>query len=122
MPREYAQGVSEAIGNASDVIVVGHLLGGLTIPLVAAARPVRRLVFLNAFIPIPGQPFNAQFGDEGHLSGLTRGNLAHRTGRRVDSASFPFLPDCPLELAHWAAAKLRAQSLTPPSETCPLQK
>jgi esterase/lipase len=28
-----------------DVVVVGHSLGGLTIPLVAQARPVRSLVF-----------------------------------------------------------------------------
>jgi len=30
-----------------DVVAVGHSLGGLTIPLVAAARPVRRLIFLS---------------------------------------------------------------------------
>ena len=34
-------------GADEDVVVVGHSLGGLTIPLVAAGRPVRRLIFLS---------------------------------------------------------------------------
>ena len=32
-------------------MLVGHSLAGLTIPLVAARRPVRRLVFLCAVVP-----------------------------------------------------------------------
>ena len=35
--------------------MVGHSLGGLTIPLIAAARPVSQLVFLEAIIPRPGR-------------------------------------------------------------------
>ena len=41
----YADLVCEAIAPYDDdVVVVGHSLGGLTIPLVAARRPVRHLV------------------------------------------------------------------------------
>src|SRR5207302_2470952 len=62
----YAEVVADAIRDAGDdLILVGHSLAGLAVPLVAAARPVRRMVFLNAFIPIPGQPFTDQFGEEG---------------------------------------------------------
>jgi pimeloyl-ACP methyl ester carboxylesterase len=46
----YAEIVAESLsGLEDDVVVVGHSLAGLTIPLVAALRPVRRLVFLCAF-------------------------------------------------------------------------
>lgn len=44
-----------------DVVLVGHSLGGLTIPLVAARRPVKRMVFLSAVLPIPGAvPFGPE--------------------------------------------------------------
>jgi Asp-tRNA(Asn)/Glu-tRNA(Gln) amidotransferase A subunit family amidase len=36
-------------------VLVGHSLGGLTVPLVAASRPVRRLVFLCGLIPELGR-------------------------------------------------------------------
>src|SRR3954454_25062964 len=52
----YADVVDKALGEADDVVLVGHSLGGLTIPLVAARRPVRRLVYLCAFVPTPGEP------------------------------------------------------------------
>jgi pimeloyl-ACP methyl ester carboxylesterase len=67
----YAEVVSEDIGSAGDVILVGHSLGGLTIPLVAASRTVRRLVFLNAFIPIPGSAVQGSVRGRGNLSPLT---------------------------------------------------
>jgi pimeloyl-ACP methyl ester carboxylesterase len=54
---DYAATVLEALSDHADdddLVVVGQSLGGLTIPLVAAARPVRELVFLCAFVPLPG--------------------------------------------------------------------
>src|SRR6478672_3242477 len=45
-----------------DVIVVGHSLNGLVAPLVAARRPVRAVVYLCAFIPVPGLSMGDQFG------------------------------------------------------------
>jgi pimeloyl-ACP methyl ester carboxylesterase len=43
---EYASTVEAAIGDRDDVVLVGHSLGGMTIPLVAAHRPVRHMIFL----------------------------------------------------------------------------
>ena len=48
---EYAAVVVEALGGRDDAIVVGHSLGGLTIPLVPAARHV----YLCAYVPQPGR-------------------------------------------------------------------
>ncbi len=120
----YAEVVVEAIGDRDDVIVVGHSLGGLTIPLVAAARPVRRLVYLCAFVPLPGHPFSDLFGDEGIFPEIPDG-----CGPIVDEGmmSWPaegairvLYPDCPPEVAAWAAGKLRRQSRAPHREICPL--
>jgi pimeloyl-ACP methyl ester carboxylesterase len=44
-----------------DVIVVGHSLNGLILPLVAARRPVAALVYLCAFLPLEGKSLNDQF-------------------------------------------------------------
>src|SRR5262249_25275907 len=48
----YADVVCDALkGCNGDVVLVGHSLAGNTIPLVAARRPVRHLVYLCALIP-----------------------------------------------------------------------
>lgn len=40
-----------------DVALIGISNEGLFMPLVAAARPIRRIVMLNAVVPFPGQSF-----------------------------------------------------------------
>src|SRR5205823_5601792 len=105
--------------------VVGHSLGGLTIPLVAAARPVRRLVFLCAFLPHPGRgpweldegepsPFGESFG------GFERDELGRSVWRDLDLAAAQLYPDCDPKEARAAAARLRPQGPLPNSQPCPL--
>jgi pimeloyl-ACP methyl ester carboxylesterase len=49
-----------------DVILVGHSLGGLTIPLVALRRPISRLVFVCGAYPEPGRShFQVRSGQPG---------------------------------------------------------
>jgi pimeloyl-ACP methyl ester carboxylesterase len=52
---QYVDVVLNAIGSAEDVTLVGHSLGGLTIPAVASRRPVRNLVFLAGIVGMPGK-------------------------------------------------------------------
>jgi pimeloyl-ACP methyl ester carboxylesterase len=47
---DYATTVTKALEGTSEPILVGHSMAGLVIPLVASQRPIRRLVFLAAFI------------------------------------------------------------------------
>ena len=56
--QDYADAVVDAAAGLAEPILVGHSMGGLVIPLVPAARPVRRLIFLAAFLPIPGVSIN----------------------------------------------------------------
>jgi pimeloyl-ACP methyl ester carboxylesterase len=57
---DYAQVVLDAIGDARDVVVVGHSFGSEAAALVAADRPVRGLVYLcprvSGFDRPPGEP------------------------------------------------------------------
>src|SRR5919204_4007746 len=50
-----ADRIHQAFSGCSDLVLVGHSLAGLLIPLVATRRPVQRLIFLHALLPRPGQ-------------------------------------------------------------------
>ena len=124
----YAEIVAESLaGLEDDVVVVGHSLAGLTIPLVAALRPVRRLVFLCAFPPQPGQSFSSQQHPEGLLPWVE--GISSSPAYDADGTTFSFppafsaevlYPDCSAEDQAWAMARLRSQTSTPGAEVCPL--
>lgn len=52
---DYAQAIGAALDPGSEPMLVGHSMAGLITPLVAARRPVRKLVFLAAFLASPGK-------------------------------------------------------------------
>lgn len=121
----YAEVVQAALEDAGDdVILVGHSLAGLTIPLVATRRRVRRLVYLAALLPRPGEAPFARVDPDAPPEAAP--------GFRVDltpSGAFVFPPDiarsflynrCSPEDADRAIARLRPQTTAPHSETCPL--
>jgi pimeloyl-ACP methyl ester carboxylesterase len=123
---EYADAALTAFADADEnLIVVGHSLGGLTIPLIAAARPVRQMVFLEAIIPRPGRAHVEVNRDEPEMilpppddamyfdpDGVTR--------FRPEAAARWFFSDCPPDLAAWAAARLRGQGMKADTEVTPL--
>ena len=68
---DYVDTVVEAVGDRSDLVVVGHSLGGFTAPLVCARVPVELLVLVAAMIPSPGERFadwwtNASYEESGY--------------------------------------------------------
>ncbi len=95
---DYAAVVRDALGGDDDAIVVGHSLGGLTIPLV----PARLRVFLCALVPgadttdafVPG------FGDA-------------RTRDELGRSYYPDPADAARELQYPAAAATLATRLRP---------
>jgi pimeloyl-ACP methyl ester carboxylesterase len=123
----YAAVVSGQIaGLGDDVVLVGHSLGGLTIPLVAAERPVRKLVFLCALLPRPGLSLVDQLAQEpaifapGFGAGVARDELGRSYWSDEDEAIDDLYSDCPRQLAAWAVARLRHQARAPTIEPCPL--
>jgi Alpha/beta hydrolase family len=125
---DYAGAVVRALdGAGDDVIVVGHSLAGLTIPLVAAQRPLRALVYLCALVPIPGVSLVEQVRAEpgtfvpGYWAGL-EATADRRASRWVDFAlaRATMYGDCAEADARWAFERLRPQASAPDRVPCPL--
>ena len=101
-------------------------MAGLVIPLVAAKRPVRRLVFLAAFLPAPGKSANDQRATE-PIDGRVPPSSAEWTDLGDDvwmvgpnTATELFFHDAPAAVARWATQRLRAQSYGVLKEITPL--
>jgi hypothetical protein len=63
--QDRAKVVVEALKNVKgDIVLVGISNEGLFMPLVAAERPIRRIVMLNALVPWPGKSFQEAFDFE----------------------------------------------------------
>jgi pimeloyl-ACP methyl ester carboxylesterase len=123
----YAAVVIDAIRDVrDDTVLVGHSLGGLTIPLVAASRPVRSMVFLCALIPQPGASLVEQLEAEpgmftaGFGNALARDNQGRSYWPDADAAISALYVDCPHGMAKAAVRRLRPQARLPNIELCPL--
>jgi len=125
----YADVVIEALGDEDDqVVLVGHSLAGMTIPLVAARRPLRSLVYLCGLVPLPGHSFFGQLGLESdalspeYQEGIEADELG--TGRWTDTdlARRILFADCEDEDAQAAVRRLRPQARTPYEVPCALEE
>ncbi len=123
----YADAVIAAISSMPEPVLVGHSMGGLVTPIVAARRPIRRLVFVAAFLPVPGLSANDQRATEA-LAPDVAPTTAEWTDLGDDvwavgpnTAREVFYHDASTEVAAWAAARLRPQCYRVMSETTPLE-
>ena len=118
--RDVVLGALDAVGE--DVVLVGHSLGGITVPLVGAARPVRRVVYLTPAIPEPGRSLVETLEAKPQ-------NIANVLAELevVDGAFVRYDPDRPELLYNgcdaadtdWAMSKLTLQALQPMVEPFP---
>jgi pimeloyl-ACP methyl ester carboxylesterase len=127
---DYARAIEVAIDDSldpgSEPILVGHSMAGLVTPLVAARRPIRRLVFLAAFLASPGTSANDQRAAEpidGRVPLATEewtdlGDDVWMVG--PNTATELFFDDAPPDVARWATQRLRPQSYAVLNETTPL--
>lgn len=111
----YADAVEDAIGEvASDeLVLVGHSLGGATIPVVARRRPVRLLVYLCGVVPATAgtagasdEPPDSDDAVFGVLQKDVDGCSTWPTGADGAAGLYPDLS--PDDLA-WATARIRRQ-------------
>ncbi len=65
---EFCDTVVSAVGDRSDLVVVGHSYGAFTAPLVAERLPVRLIVLLTPMIPKPGESPGDWWSNTGHRS------------------------------------------------------
>ena len=113
--EDYADTIDGALGDADDVVLVPHSLGGLVGPVVARRRPLRALVYLSALVPETGLSFSEQ------LTAETEPVLLFEGGRMVDQQGRSHWPDPDAtarimfgdltpEDARWASERLRPQA------------
>jgi len=123
---DYASAIEDALDPGRDPMLVGHSMAGLVIPLVAARRPIRKLVFLAAMLPSPGKSAKDQRSVE-HIDGALSPVHAQWTDLGDDvwmvgpkTATELFFHDAPAAVARWATQRLRPQSYRVLTEITPL--
>jgi pimeloyl-ACP methyl ester carboxylesterase len=117
----FAEAVLEAFDGIDDLILVGHSLAGLIIPLVAAQRPVKRLIFIHALLPRPGQSAADQFRAEPDMFNPEMFTVKAPFWEDEVVAKRFLFHDCPPEVARDAFRRLRPESGALGSEVTPLQ-
>ena len=114
--NEYADAVLAALDGVDDddVVLVGHSMAGLTIPVVAMRRPVRKQVYLCALIREPGRSMadraeaNADMSPA-EFNQAAVGNADGTISMPAEAAARFFYHDCTAEQSAWAASMIRRQ-------------
>ena len=115
-----AEAVARAFAAIDDLVLVGHSIAGLIVPLVAAQRPLRRLVFLHALLPRPGQSVLDQLGTEPDMFNPEMFTAPAPFWEDEAVAIRFLLHDCPPEIAHDTFRRLRPEPGVLGSEVTPL--
>jgi pimeloyl-ACP methyl ester carboxylesterase len=110
--RDAVLGAWPAGAAADDVVLVGHSLGAMVVPLVAAERPVKTSVFLCPVVPnVAGMPWDdaPEMGAPGAYVTTTRedGSVVFDS---LDEAVTSFYGACDPHDAAWAFARLQPQN------------
>jgi pimeloyl-ACP methyl ester carboxylesterase len=110
--NEYADTVVEAIGDRTDLIVVGHSLGGFTAPLVADRVSANALVLVAGMIPSPGEPADDWWDNAGYKAASDAHAQQEGYADQKGDPLVTFYNGVPRVLAEEAMSKERGQSST----------
>ncbi|MEV2238009.1 alpha/beta hydrolase [Micromonospora sp. NPDC049891] len=106
---EFRDTVVDAIGERSDLVVVGQSYGAFTAPLLADKLPVRLIVLLTPMIPRPGEPPEDWWDNTGYR------------GTEGLSEEQQFYNGVPAEVVAEAGAHVREQASSEWNEPWPLE-
>jgi pimeloyl-ACP methyl ester carboxylesterase len=113
---DYAQAVLDAVGTASEVVIVAASLGAFTAPLVIGPLQAVAVVLVNPMIPIPGETPGSWWGNTGAVE--ARCARASRLGYPVDFDPGTYMfHDVPPEVLATATPK-GEQSTRPFHDQC----
>jgi pimeloyl-ACP methyl ester carboxylesterase len=115
---EYADAVVDAIGEGTNLVVVGHSLGGFTAPLVCERVVADLLVLVAPMIPAPREAPADYWADTAYDDAVRAPSDAE--SERGDEDDI-FYHDVPPELAAEAQQRSRRQSEARLSEPSPLK-
>jgi pimeloyl-ACP methyl ester carboxylesterase len=99
--------VVEAFSPLGELVLVGHSISGLVVPLAAHRLPATRLVFLHAALPMPGYSRAQQVQAERDM--FNPEMLSVPPSGWTDEATVTrfLLHDCPADVARSAFGRLR---------------
>jgi len=104
---DYADAVVAAVGDRTEVVVVGQSFGGFTATLVADRLPVEALVFVAGLIPKPGETPNDWWVNTGYRAAV-REQAARDGGLTGNEDPYvSFYHDVPRPLAAAAMSRER---------------
>jgi pimeloyl-ACP methyl ester carboxylesterase len=124
--ERYVDEVLQAVPRRADaVVMVGHSLAGLTIPIAAGRTRTAMTIYLCALLPVPGLSWDAQRAAYSTRFEPSEPAVAHDDG----SASMTergaievFFHDCAPEIALAAAGRLTRQQWKITQELTPLRQ
>jgi predicted esterase YcpF (UPF0227 family) len=91
--QDRAKVMVEALKNVEgDIVLVGISNQGLFMPLVAAERPIRRIVMINAVVPTPGKSFREAFDFKEVFATETAAQLAQAAPGMLEVCPLKELP------------------------------
>ena len=112
---DYADAVADAIADVAgddDVVVVAQSFGAFTAPLVAARRPVSRLVLVAGMVPRPGEPPEDWWEHTGYATAAAEQAAADGGLTGHEDPRVSYYHDVPEALADEALARERAHPST----------
>jgi len=108
-----------------SVVMVGHSLAGLSIPIAASRTRTAMTIYLCAILPVPGLSFDAQRADMATGFAPSKPAVGHPDGSDTwpeEGAVEVFFHDCEPEVALAAARQLRRQYWRVTQEVTPLRQ
>ena len=104
---DYADAVVAAVGDRTDLVIVGQSFGGFTAPLVADRLPASALIFVAGMVPAPGETPDDWWVNTGYRAAVRE--QAARDGGLTgnDDPYVCFYHDVPRALANEAIGKDR---------------
>jgi pimeloyl-ACP methyl ester carboxylesterase len=121
----YAAAVIHDVDWSDPVVLVGHSMAGLVLPVVAAQRPVERMIFVASLLPRPGMSVNEQRAMESidppapaSAQWTDLGDGLWMVG--PDTARELFFQDLDADDAAWALERIRPQAYRVMTEITPL--
>jgi pimeloyl-ACP methyl ester carboxylesterase len=104
-----AEMVLASFAQFDDLVLVGHSISGLVIPIVASRRPVERLVFLHAVLPKPGLSLADQVTAEPDMFNPEMMTVPPSSWSDEAIVTRFLLHDCTPEVAHDCFTRMRSR-------------
>ena len=117
----YADLVISAVAERRDVVLVAQSLAGFTAPLVCARAPVRKVVFVNAMIPQPGETAGAWWGATGAIEAREQAAVSRGYATEFDMETY-FLHDVPKDVLRTGPEPPREEAETVFGEPCRFER